>query len=40
VPGTDLAAGAAIGVWAELTLAAGAAPALYTWGVQVSGQTT
>lgn len=40
IPGTDLAAGAAIGVWARLTLAAGQAAAEYAWGLQTSGQTT
>lgn len=40
IPGTDLAAGAAIGVWARLTLAAGQAAAEYAWGIQTSGQTT
>jgi len=40
IPGADLAAGAAIGVWARLTLAAGSAAAEYAWGIQTSGTTT
>lgn len=40
VPGTDLAAGAAIGVWAQLTLTAGAAASEYAWGLQAAGNTT
>lgn len=40
VPGTDLAAGSAIGVWLKLTLAAGAAAAKSTWTMRVEGQTT
>ena len=40
IPGTDLAAGAAIGIWARLTLAAGQAAAEYAWGIQMAGQTT
>lgn len=40
IPGNDLAAGAAIGIWARLTLAAGQAAAEYAWGLQTSGTTT
>ncbi len=40
VPGTDLAPGAAIGVWMKLTLAAGDAPQKGTWTVQIDGSTT
>lgn len=40
VPGTDLGAGAAIGMWLKLTLAAGAAASKTTWTVQVTGSTT
>jgi len=40
IPGSDLAAGAAIGIWARLTLPAGQAASEYAWGLQVSGSTT
>lgn len=40
VPGTDLAAGAAIGVWIKLILAAGAAAAKSTYTLQLSGTST
>lgn len=40
VPGTDLAAGSAIGVWLKLTLAAGASASKSTWTMQVTGNTT
>ena len=40
IPGTDLAATAAIGIWARLTLAAGQAAAEYAWGLQLAGNTT
>lgn len=39
VPGTDLAAGAAIGVWLKLTLAAGTAPAKSTYTLNIAGNT-
>lgn len=37
VPGTDIAAGAAIGVWVKLTLVAGAASAKSTYSLTLSG---
>lgn len=40
VPGTNLAAGDAIGIWLKLTLAAGATPAKNTYTVRASGSTT
>ncbi len=39
VPGTNLAAAAAIGVWLKLTLAAGSAPAKSTYTIRVDGVT-
>lgn len=40
VPGTDLGASAAIGVWLKLTLAASEVPAKTTYTLQVTGNTT
>ncbi len=40
VPGTDLAATAAIGVWLKITLATGNAPIRNTYTLAVSGSTT
>lgn len=40
IPGTNLAAGVAIGVWLKLTLAAATAPAKSTYTFRVSGVTT
>lgn len=40
VPGTDLAAGAAIGVWFKLTLTAGLAAAKSTYTIRTAGTTT
>ena len=40
VPGTDLAAASAIGVWIKLTLAAGTAAAKSTWTMRTTGSTT
>lgn len=39
VPGTDLAAGSAIGVWLKLTLAAGSAATKSTWTMRAEGQS-
>lgn len=39
VPGTDLAAGSAIGVWLKLSLAAGNAPIKSTYTVQLAGNS-
>jgi hypothetical protein len=40
VPGSNLASGEAIGVWLQLTLAAGTAAAKTTYTLQVTGSTT
>lgn len=40
VPGNALASGAAIGVWARLSLASGNAPVESTWTPQITGATT
>jgi len=40
VPGTNLAAGAAIGVWLKLTLAAGASPSTSTYTLRMTGSST
>jgi hypothetical protein len=40
VPGTDLAAGAAIGTWLQMTLAINNAPIRNTYTSQISGSTT
>lgn len=40
VPGTDLAAGDAIGVWLKLTLAAGASPGKNSYTLRTSGSST
>lgn len=40
VPGTDLAAGSAIGCWLKMTLAAGTAAAVNTYTLQISGSST
>ena len=40
VPGTDLAAGAAIGVWLKLSLAAAEPPIKNTYTIELSGGTT
>jgi hypothetical protein len=39
-PGTDLAAGSAIGVWLKLTLTAGASAALSTYTLRIAGSST
>jgi hypothetical protein len=40
VPGTDLAAGSAIGVWLKLTLAAGTSASSNTYTIRLEGSTT
>lgn len=40
VPGTDLASGAAIGCWMQMTLPAGTAPQETTFTMQIAGSTT
>ena len=40
VPGSDLAAGSAVGIWVRISLPAGQAPAKSTWQVSLNGSTT